>query len=163
MPSRPRTHFRRCTALVVSGLAIVGSCAETVRVTPGLQPGDRVTQLYWSDADSGVVNGRKFRLANVDAPETGGVGAAVGGAACEREREFGFAAKAWVVAATRPDAVTLTLSRVGAEDRYGRTVIDLQVDGRSLAELGVEQGVYRPWPHRGTRALAPKPDWCAAP
>lgn len=57
-----------------------------------------ITSIYWSDADSGRINGDiKFRLNNVDAPETGGVGAAIGGAACELERERGFASKDWIV------------------------------------------------------------------
>ena len=45
-----------------------------------------ITSIYWSDADSGRINGSlKFRLNSIDAPETGGVGAAIGGAECELE------------------------------------------------------------------------------
>ena len=39
--------------------------------------------IDWSDADSGRLDGVRFRLRDVDAPETGGVGAAIGGAKCE--------------------------------------------------------------------------------
>ena len=52
----------------------------------------RAEDVYWSDADSGRLNGEKFRLANVDAPEKGGVGS-IGGAKCEVERERAFDAK----------------------------------------------------------------------
>ena len=52
-----------------------------------LSVGDVVTDLYSSDGDSGRANRVKFRLADIDAPETGGVGAP-GGAKCEAEREL---------------------------------------------------------------------------
>lgn len=60
-----------------------------------------ITEIYWSDADSGRINGARFRLSDIDAPETGGVGAAIGGAKCEKERERGFAAKEFIVELTR--------------------------------------------------------------
>lgn len=113
--------------------------------------------IYWSDGDSGRIDGQPFRLANVDSPETGGVGAR-GGARCEAEREIGYEAKEFIVALTRSADVQIAHSY--GEDRYGRLVVDLTVNGRSLAEIGMEAGHYQPWPHRGQRALAPKPDWC---
>ena len=113
--------------------------------------------IYWSDGDSGRIDGQPFRLANVDSPETGGVGAR-GGARCEAEREIGYDAKEFIVALTRNADVQIAQSY--GEDRYGRLVVDLTVNGRSLAEIGMEAGHYQPWPHRGQRALAPKPDWC---
>lgn len=113
--------------------------------------------IYWSDGDSGRIDGQPFRLANVDSPETGGVGAR-GGARCEAEREIGYEAKEFIVALTRRADVQIAQSY--GEDRYGRLVVDLTVNGRSLAEIGMEAGHYQPWPHRGQRALAPKPDWC---
>ena len=39
-------------------------------------------------------------------------------------------------------------------------VIDLAVDGLDVAQAGVDAGKLAPWPHKGRRALAPKPDWC---
>lgn len=113
--------------------------------------------IYWSDGDSGRIDRQPFRLANVDSPETGGVGAR-GGARCEAEREIGYEAKEFIVALTRSADVQIAQSY--GEDRYGRLVVDLTVNGRSLAEIGMEAGHYQPWPHRGQRALAPKPDWC---
>ena len=65
-----------------------------------LRAGTVAKTIYWSDGDSGRIDGMPFRLADIDAPETGGVGAR-GGAKCESERELGFAAKAWVVELTR--------------------------------------------------------------
>lgn len=114
--------------------------------------------IYWSDGDSGRINGTDFRLADVDAPETGGVGAAIGGAQCERERELGFEAKAFMVELTRGSDLQVTQKE--APDRYGRIVLNLSADGRDVARAGLEAGVLKPWPHDADKALADKPDWC---
>ncbi len=100
----------------------------------------------------------KFRLANVDAPETGGVGAR-GGAKCEAERELGFDAKAFMVELTR-DAELIITGNSGP-DRYDRDVITLSANGTDVARAGVEAGHLGEWPHKGRRALTKKPDWCA--
>ena len=99
----------------------------------------------------------KFRLANVDAPETGGVGAR-GGAKCESERDLGYDAKAFMVELTRSAELVITSS--AGPDRYEREVITLSADGRDVAEAGKAAGHLGDWPHRGRRALAKKPDWC---
>jgi len=100
----------------------------------------------------------KFRLANVDAPETGGVGAR-GGAKCEFERELGFEAKEFMVELTRNADLVIT-SNSGA-DRYDREVITLSANGQDVAEAGKAAGHLGDWPHKGRRALSKKPDWCA--
>ena len=115
------------------------------------------SSIYWSDGDSGRIDGVKFRLANVDAPETGGVGAR-GGAKCESERELGFAAKAFMVELTR-DAELVITSNSGP-DRYEREVITLSANGQDVGEAGIAAGHLGPWPHRGRRALTKKPNWC---
>jgi len=43
------------------------------------------SKVYWSDGNSGRLDGMKFRLANIDAPETGSLKQR-GGAKCEAER-----------------------------------------------------------------------------
>ena len=118
-----------------------------------------ITSIYWSDADSGRINGDiKFRLNNVDAPETGGVGAAIGGAACELERERGFASKEWIVIFTRDAKLEITDEH--GQDKYERRVIDLSVNGEDIGQAGIEAGHLKPWPHKGRRAMVKKPDWC---
>ena len=136
----------------VGALALAASAAEL------LPAGGPKTSIYWSDGDSGRLNGVKFRLANVDAPETGGVGA-YGGAKCEAERELGYEVKAEIVEFTRNADIEISQS-YGA-DRYGREVVKLRVNGSDLVAHGLKTGLYRPWPHKGTRAPAPKPEWCA--
>ena len=119
---------------------------------------ESVSSIYWSDGDSGRLDGMKFRLANVDAPETGGVGA-IGGAKCEYERELGFEAKAFMVELTRDAELVITSSN--GPDRYEREVITLSVNGEDIGEAGIAAGHLGAWPHKGRRALTDKPDWCA--
>lgn len=136
--------------ILLLAAACVPPSAETISNSPS-------GSIYWSDGDSGRLDGMKFRLANVDAPETGGVGA-IGGAKCEFERELGFEAKAFMVELTRDAELVITSS--SGPDRYEREVIHLSVNGRDIGELGIEAGHLGPWPHKGRRALTDKPDWC---
>ena len=135
-------------------LAPLAACSE--------QNADQITapsdsSIYWSDGDSGRIDGVKFRLANVDAPETGGVGAR-GGAKCEYERELGFEAKAFMVELTREAALVITSN--SGPDRYEREVITRSANGQDIGEAGSLAGHLGPWPHRGRRALTKKPNWC---
>ena len=116
------------------------------------------TSIYWSDGDSGRLGNLKFRLANIDAPETRSLKQR-GGAKCEAEREIGFEAKAFLVNFTKDK--TLQIVRDYGEDRYGRLVIDLTANGEDVAAAGVTAGHLRAWPHKKGRAQFPKPDWCA--
>lgn len=119
-----------------------------------------IESIYWSDGDSGRMDGIKFRLADVDAPETGGVGAAIGGADCESERAQGFESKAFMVETTR-NANIVAIFREEPKT-FDRVIVDFKVDGVDLAELAIEAGHLRPWPHRNGRALTKKPEWCPA-
>lgn len=148
-PSRMKTPFFLPLVFLVSCMP---PQAETIS-----QP---VNNIYWSDGDSGRIDGMKFRLANIDAPETGGVGA-IGGAKCELERERGFEAKAFVVELTRDSELEIT-ARYGP-DRYDREVIDLSADGVDVGEAGIIAGHLGTWPHKGRKALSDKPDWCGLP
>ena len=116
------------------------------------------TSIYWSDGDSGRIDGMKFRLANVDAPETGGVGAR-GGAKCEAERVLGFEAKAFMVELTKD--VELVITSNSGPDRYERDVITLSANGRDVGDAAKDAGHLGAWPHKVRRALSNKPDWCA--
>lgn len=133
---------------------IVAACSDPQAATITTAPAQ---SIYWSDGDSGRIDGMKFRLADVDAPETGGVGA-IGGAKCEAEREIGFEAKAFMVELTRNAELVIT-SNSGA-DRYERDVITLSANGVDVGQAGIEAGHLGPWPHKGRRALTKKPDWC---
>ena len=143
----------RCLSLTL--FVFAAACSPT-SVEPVTAASD--ASIYWSDGDSGRIDGMKFRLANVDAPETGGVGAR-GGAKCEYERELGFEAKAFMVELTR-DAELVITSNSGP-DRYEREVVTLSANGQDVSQSGMAAGHLGEWPHKGRRALAKKPDWCA--
>lgn len=115
-------------------------------------------EVVWSDGDSGRIDGQRFRLKDVDAPETAAVGAR-GGAHCEVERVRGRRAAAYMRSLTdgRDD---VDVSKIYGRDRFGRLLVSLMLDGVDLAESGIEAGVLRRWPHAKGRALLPKPDWC---
>ena len=114
--------------------------------------------IYWSDGDSGRLGKLKFRLANIDAPETGSMKQR-GGAKCENERAIGYEAKAFIVEFTKDK--TISIVRDYGEDRYGRLVVDLEADGADVAKAGVDAGHLKDWLHIKGRAQSPKPDWCA--
>ena len=129
-----------------------------------IERGKLVRSIYWSDGDSGHVSffdGQriKFRLADVDAPETGGVGAAIGGAKCEKERELGFETKEYMVELTRTSEVRVFLDE--GKDRYDRHVLTLMIDNDLIISSGLFSGKLKWWPHRKGKALTPKPDWCS--
>lgn len=117
-----------------------------------------IVSIYWSDRDSGRIDGQKFRLNNIDAPETGGVGAAIGGAKCEAERALGYEAKAWAVKFTQ--GAELTIVKSYGEDRHERLIVDLAVNGEDVGQAGLIAGVYRSWKHDGKKALEARPVWC---
>lgn len=121
----------------------------------------QIRSIDWDDADSGDIDGVRFRLYRIDAPETGGVGAAVGAAKCEAERTLGAAAREWIVGLTR-DPSTLRVTGIYGADRMEepRLLIELSANGVDVGRAGIEAGHLRPWPHEGSRQLEPKPDWC---
>lgn len=144
-------------ALCLPVLSACSASADDILSDPA--PAAQVyTSIYWSDGDSGRLGKLKFRLANIDAPETGSLKQR-GGAKCEAEREIGYDAKAFIVEFTRGKAIEITGDY--GEDRYDRLVVDLTADGVDVAKSAVDAGHLRPWPHIKGRAQAPKPDWCA--
>ncbi len=131
-------------------------------VTPAMadiEPGHVVSNIYWSDADSGKIDGERFRLYNVDAPETGGVGAR-SGAKCEEERSLGYDAKAFMVELTKDAEVIVTATYGHDRTPKPRLLVELSVNGADLLQAGIKAGHLAPWPHEGSKKLASKPDWC---
>ena len=150
------------------GLALsLAACSQSgfVPEAQAYDQSDLISSIYWSDGDSGRItleSGEvlKFRLNDIDAPETGGVGAAIGGAKCEKERELGFKAKEWAVEYTRDVEIVITDDH--GDDRHGRNIFDLSVEGQDVGQSGIAAGVYGSWKHDGQKALEPRPDWCSS-
>lgn len=139
----------------------VSGSRETSVAKPETAPTEWIIHsIDWDDADSGDINGIRFRLYSVDAPETGGVGAAVGPAKCDLERERGLQAKAWMIAITPPSALKITATHGHDKMREPRLLIELAANGQDVGEAGMAKGYLKPWPHNGSKPLAKKPDWC---
>ena len=142
-------------------LSMLSGCAQSqANETPSgtSSISETYSSIYWSDGDSGRLGQLKFRLANIDAPETGSMKQR-GGAKCEYERELGYEAKAYIVEFTK--GKTISIVRDYGEDRYGRLVVDLDADGEDIAKAGIDAGHLRKWLHIKGRAQSKKPDWCA--
>lgn len=121
-----------------------------------------IKSIYWSDGDSGRItllddSTLKFRIDDWDAPETGGVGAAIGGAKCEEERELGFKSKEFMVLNSKENA---SFTHNDEYDRHKRLLIRIFTNGEDLIEKAKEAGHIRSWAHEGAKELEPRPDWC---
>ncbi len=90
------------------------------------------------DGDTVVTASERIRIANIDAPETRG-------AACEAEARLGR------LTAERLRALlsqgTPIVRREG-EDRHGRTLARISVNGRDVGETLVREGLARSWDGR---------------
>ena len=146
--------------LSILGAALFGCIQSNAEDVPSneINLSKSYHSIYWSDGDSGRLGKLKFRLANIDAPETGSMKQR-GGAKCEYERKLGYEAKAYMVGFTKDK--TIRIVRDYGEDRYGRLVVDLEANGSDVGDAGVEAGHLKDWPHINGRAQLPKPDWCA--
>ena len=141
-------------------VSMASGCVQSYASDGASEPAalpESYSSIYWSDGDSGRLGELKFRLANIDAPETGSMKQR-GGAKCEHERELGYDAKAYIVGFTKDK--TIRIARDYGKDRYGRLVVDLNANGYDVARVGVKAGHLKNWLHLNGRAQYPKPDWC---
>ena len=72
---------RQCALVAIAFVALWG-CNKADVPVPAEQATTKASGsvIEWHDADSGYLNGERFRVYSMDAPETGGVGSAVGAA-----------------------------------------------------------------------------------
>jgi len=96
-----------------------------------------------------VATGIRYRLANIDAPETGD------NAKCFREGERGEEAAA-TAAYLVSKAQAVTVRWTFRVDRFGRRVAFVQVDNEDLGEILMARGLARPWRGRRVRWCGPK-------
>ncbi|WP_291200976.1 thermonuclease family protein [Hyphomonas sp.] len=159
MPIRtPLNYLAGAGVLLVMALggAYYATQAASASAATATAPVEVPLTVYWSDGDSGrLSDATKFRLHGIDAPETGSMKQR-GGAKCESERALGFEAKEAALELTRGKQVTISERR--GEDRYARTVVSLNIDGRDVAALLVAGGTHKAWDYDGRQK---KPDWCA--
>lgn len=93
--------------------------------------------------------GVRYRVANIDAPETGE------NAKCFRERHRGELAKREAIRLVKR-ARSTQVRRTWRTDRYGRRVAFVLVDGQDLGEALIERGLARPWRGRRERWCGPR-------
>jgi len=113
-----------------------------------VKPKQRLSAPRVLDGDTieDVADGWRYRLANIDAPETGD------NARCHRERQRGEAARDAAIHAIRA-AKLVEVRRTFRIDCYGRRIAFVLVDGEDLGETLLKRGLARPW--RGQRRR-----WC---
>lgn len=113
-----------------------------------------IETIYWSDGDSGWINGKKngfaFRLANVDAPPLYG---------CEDAVRAGYVAKEYMILMSN-DVSKLSVSKFYYHGPYGRHIVDVSVSGQDLGKLGITEGVLRRWRFRNKKPIEKRPSWC---
>jgi endonuclease YncB( thermonuclease family) len=99
------------------------------------------------DGDTIWLAGTKIRMADFNTPEVSRPG-------CAYERQLGERATARLLALLNSGAVTVTPNPEGRDhDRYGRALRIVRVDGASVGDTLVAEGLAEPW--RGYRR-----DWC---
>jgi endonuclease YncB( thermonuclease family) len=98
------------------------------------------------DGDSFILDGESIRLAAIDAPEMGNPG-------CAAEADLAQAAKSRLQELLNDGAIVLVRNADRDQDRFGRSLRDAEVDGRSVSDTLVAEGLARPW--RGQ-----KENWC---
>lgn len=111
------------------------------------------SRTYITDGDTiRLSTGDRVRLAGIDAPEM------PPRAACDLEIELALAAKARLQDLIR-NADVVALRRPSGErdqDRYGRLLRDVIVDGRDAGVILVDEGLAQVWQGR-------KAKWCGEP
>jgi endonuclease YncB( thermonuclease family) len=93
--------------------------------------------------------GVRYRVANIDAPETGD------NAKCFRERQRGELAKREAIRLVRR-ARSTEVRRTWRTDRHGRRVAFVLVDSEDLGEALMQRGLARPWRGRRERWCGPR-------
>jgi endonuclease YncB( thermonuclease family) len=107
-------------------------------------------KVRWVDGDSGEIDGRRFRLYGVDAPE-----GSVSRAQCTKERSK---AKSSANAARNLTSnQRVRVSHSYGQDYYGRELVSLSAGGIDVAKSLIAGGHLKSWNYD---AGEPKPQWC---
>jgi micrococcal nuclease len=90
------------------------------------------------DGDTFLIAGEKIRIADIDAPETGG-------AQCASEAELGARATARLRELLNQGPFELQSYRSRDADQYGRKLRVVMRDGMSIGEILISEGLARRW------------------
>lgn len=128
--------------------ARTGEAAQKSRMSPALPLAlvlALLTPPQWRviDGDTIELEGERIRLAGIDTPE-------IFSPECDAERMLGARAAAALAALLQTSGIEI---RRHGEDRYGRTIADVLVNGRDAGEILVAEGYAVTWEGR-------RHDWC---
>lgn len=149
----PRRRRRSIVRAAFAAALVFSVAAAAMLVQRPAAPGfdaasaDR-PRLHVIDGDTfaDAASGMRYRLANIDTPETGAR------ARCAAERRLADDATS-VARAIIAAAESVAVKPTGRIDAYGRAIAYVQVNGQDLGALLVARDVARPW--RGRRE-----PWC---
>lgn len=144
-PARLRLHAVQA-AIAVGLIAAAALFAPEQGFAPASAAANEVRSAYAIDGDTIESGGRRYRLANIDTPEMGDR------ARCGAERRLAQRATQRA-RALLDNARRIEVHPIGRDDRYGRSVAYVRIDGRDLGEALMAEGLARPW--RGRREA-----WC---
>jgi len=133
---------------------LISCCLVSISIANAHDKVRSITSIYWSDGDSGWINGKytgyAFRLANVDAAPLG---------KCAGADIVGYKAKEYMVDATQ-EVTKVQISKYYYHDDYKRHVVDLSVSGRDLGRRAVKGNIIASWRFRGRKPIQKRPIWC---
>jgi endonuclease YncB( thermonuclease family) len=120
---------------------------QLVSYSVRFEPCGRVRSTCVVDGDTLWLNGEKIRIADIDTPE-------ISSPKCQREYKLGILAKQRLVVLLNEGEFSLTTSRWGDEDRYGRKLRLLFRNSESIGNRLVQEGLAHRWNGH-------KISWCA--
>ena len=124
-------------------LVIAWASVAPAASMPVCSGGHRVNCVV--DGDTFWWRGKKYRIADIDAPETD--------ASCEAERRLAAEATSKLKDLLAND---FAVEPTGRFDRYGRRLVIVKIDNKSVGETLIAAGLARRWQGR-------KEHWCPAP
>jgi len=98
------------------------------------------------DGDTIIYDGQEVRIVGLDAPE-------ISVAGCAQEKLLGYQAKIRLLGFLNSGSPLVRKSGASDEDRYGRKLREVLIDGRSVSDKLISEGLASPW--EGHRH-----DWC---
>lgn len=152
--SRWKPSYTVCVWVVFLALALAGyflfgrggtfrtaDMTGTIAHTAGIKECGLIRRTCLVDGDTGWLDGTKWRIEGIDAPEMDGK------AECAPEREM---ARASLERLKELMANGYGLRSRGRNDKYGRALVDVVLtDGRDAGRLLLAEGLAQPWPNEG--------------
>lgn len=127
--------------------AAVLCAASLAQAKPARDPNDKT--VYVIDGDTISIGSEVIRLKGFDAPELFSPG-------CTLEYTHALAAKKFLVNLMSVPWVTIV--RTKFKDKYGRTLGDVLVDGKSVSEIMISKGYAVPY--YTNKSNTKRIDWC---